>query len=129
MIIMIIIPSVFSVVLNNILLVCRHHDVPQTIIILAPSAPAWSCRTAHPEKNLIEKTEKRGGKKSQRIAHMKSAGVYQISRSLTDSCIETTDAAITISIKRVQKHLQTERSSVTPFILGEQKAAVGAAAL
>lgn len=67
-------------------------------------------------------------RKSQIIAHMKSAGVYQIT-SLTDSCIETTDAAITISIKRVQKYLQIERSSVTPFIFGEQEAAVGATTL
>lgn len=56
---------------------------------------------------------------------MKSVSVYQISRSLTDSCTETTDAAITISIKQVQKHLQIERSSMTPFIFAEQKAAVG----
>lgn len=68
-------------------------------------------------------------RKSQITAHMKSMGVYQISRSLTDSCTETTDAAITISIKRVQKHLQIERSSVTPFISGEQKASVGATTL
>lgn len=68
-------------------------------------------------------------RKSQITARMKSTGVYQIRRSLTDSCIVTTDATITISIKRVQKHLQIERSSVTPFISGEQKAAVGAATL